>query len=73
MSREEWHGAELGQGYKNDQVVQEEWDDMVVYAKQYLNLVQQDYKVVWWKPFSAVDAKKWSNVWLSLSCCFAFQ
>ena len=27
-----------------------------------LNLVQQDYKVVWWKLFNAVDAKKWSNV-----------
>ena len=35
---------------------------MVEYAKQYLNLVQQDYKVVWWKLFNAVDAKRWSNV-----------
>ena len=42
--------------------VQEEWDDMVEYAKQYLNLVQEDYKVVLWKLFNAVNAKKWSNI-----------
>ena len=28
----------------------------------YINLVQNDYKVVWWKLFSCVDAGKWSNV-----------
>ena len=38
-------------------LVQQEWDDMVEYAKQYLNLVQDDYKVLWWKIFNSVDAK----------------
>ena len=35
---------------------------MVEYGKQYLNLIQDDYKVVWWKCFNCVDAKRWSNV-----------
>ena len=43
-------------------LVQEEWDDMVGYGKQYLNLVREDYKVIWWKLFNAVDAKGWTNV-----------
>ena len=42
--------------------VKEEWDDLLDYSKRYLNLVQKDYKVIWWKLFNAVDAKKWSNV-----------
>lgn len=42
-------------------LVQDEWDDMVEYGKQYFNLVQDDYKVVWWKIFNC-DAKQWSNV-----------
>ena len=43
-------------------LVQGEWDDMVEYGRQYINLVQDDYKVVWWKLFNCVDAGKWSNV-----------
>ena len=43
-------------------LIQQEWDDMVEYAKQYLSLVQDDYKVVWWKIFNSVDAKSWHNV-----------
>ena len=43
-------------------LVKEEWDDMLHYSKRYLNLVQEDYKVIWWKLFNAVDAKMWSNV-----------
>ena len=34
---------------------------VVDYSKQYLNLVQDDYKVVWWKLFNAFDSKNWSN------------
>ena len=30
-------------------VLQEEWDDMVDYVRRYLNLVQEEYQVVWWK------------------------
>ena len=43
-------------------MVQEEWDDMVDYGKRFLNLVQDDYKVIWWKLFNAVDSKNWTNV-----------
>lgn len=43
-------------------LVQEKWDDMVGYGKQYLNLVQEDYNIIWWKLFNAVDAKGWTNV-----------
>ena len=42
--------------------IQEEWDDMVDYGRKYLNLVQEDYKVLWWKLFSAVDPEQWRNV-----------
>ena len=43
-------------------LLQKDWDDMVDYARQYLNPVQEEYQVVWWKLFNEVDAKKWSNV-----------
>ena len=43
-------------------LLQEEWDDIVDYAKRYLNLVQEDYSVIWWKLFNSVDASKWSNI-----------
>ena len=42
--------------------IQEEWDDMVDYGRKYLNLVQEDYKVLWWKLFNAVDSEQWRNV-----------
>ena len=42
-------------------VVEEEWD-MVEYGTKYLNLVQDDYKVIWWKFFNVVDSNKWGNV-----------
>lgn len=42
--------------------LREEWDDMVDYAKRYLNLVQVEYQVLWWKLFNSVDAKKWTNI-----------
>ena len=31
-------------------------------AKRYLNLVQDDYKVIWWKLFNAPDSTKWTNI-----------
>ena len=40
----------------------EEGDDIVEYAKRYLNLVQDDYKVIWWKLFNAPDRTKWTNI-----------
>ena len=38
----------------------EEWNDIVEYAKRYLNLVQDDYKVIRWKLFSTPDSAKWT-------------
>ena len=46
----------------NCAVLDEEWDDIVEYAKRYLNLVQDDYKVIWWKLFNSPDSTKWTNV-----------
>ena len=36
----------------NCALLQQEWEDMVYYAKQYINIVQDPYKVVWWKLFN---------------------
>ena len=41
-------------------LVPEEWDDMLDYAKRYLNLVQDEYKTNWWKLFNATDASNWT-------------
>ena len=46
----------------NIALIQEEWDDMVSYAKQYVNLVQNSYKEVWWKLQNCADTFKWSNI-----------
>lgn len=46
----------------NCALLHEEWDDIVEYAKRYLNLVQDDYKVIWWKLFNAPDSTKWTNI-----------
>ena len=42
-------------------LVLNEWDDMVDYAKRYLNLIE-DYKVTWWKLYNCPDSSNWSNV-----------
>ena len=42
----------------NLSLVQEEWDDMVEYSTSYLNLVQDDYKVIWWKLFNCPEMRK---------------
>ena len=43
-------------------LIQEEWEDIIDYAKRYLNLVQENYTTIWWKLFNAVDASKWQNI-----------
>lgn len=40
----------------------DEWDDMVDYARRYLDIVRLDYKIIWWRIFNATDANKWRNV-----------
>ena len=43
-------------------LLREEWDDMIDYSKRYLNLVQVEYQILWWKLFNSIDAKKWVNI-----------
>ena len=43
-------------------VLEEEWLDMVYYAKNYLNLVQEDSQTIWWKAANCTNSKKWTNV-----------
>ena len=43
-------------------LVCEEWKDMLEYAKQYLNLVQEPAEVIWWKLFNASCSSRWSNI-----------
>ena len=43
-------------------LLKEEWDDMLDYAKRYLDLVTQDANTVWWKLFNSTSAKKWGNI-----------
>ena len=42
--------------------LQEEWNDIVDYDKRYLNIVQEDYTIIWWKLFNSVDSKNWMNI-----------
>ena len=49
--------------------VEDEWDDLVDYSEKYLNLVQEDHKIIWWKLFNALDAKQWSNVLAVIEIC----
>jgi len=46
----------------NTTLMQEEWDDMIDYAKRYLNLVQEDYTRIWWKLFNSTVSAKWTNI-----------
>ena len=46
----------------NCALLQEEWVDMVSYAKSYINLVQDAYPVVWWKLLNCAGAAKWTNI-----------
>ena len=49
--------------------VQDEWDDVILYSKQYFNLVQHDYKTIWWKPLIQSASVMY---WVLLNYCFAF-
>ena len=55
-------------------LIQQEWEDIIDFAKCYLNLVQENYTVIWWKLFNAVDACNWQNILaLRLSCFSVFH
>ena len=44
---------------------------MVHYAKEYINLVQDPYRVVWWKLFNSPDASKWTNILTLVALTFS--
>ena len=54
--------APLENAAVNSSLVQGEWDDMLEYAKSYLNLTGEDYRVIWWKLFNGPDLTRWSNI-----------
>ena len=43
-------------------VIKDEWAEMVDYARQYLNLVQEKCLVIWWKIFNCTSLKNWTNI-----------
>ena len=57
-------------GFERDKVM-EEWDNMVDYARQYLNLIE-NYEVLWWKIFSASVASRWKNVLVLVELLYCF-
>jgi len=42
--------------------INEEWEDMVDYARHYLNIAKEDNQIIWFKLFNCPDSKKWKNV-----------
>ena len=46
-------------------LLQEEWNDIVYHAKQYLNLVIDSYNAIWWKLFNSTNACKWNILTLA--------
>ena len=57
-------------GFERDKLM-EEWDNMVEYARQYLNLIQS-YKVIWWKIFNATVTSRWKNVLVLVELLYCF-
>ena len=51
-------------------VIEEEWLDMVYYAKTYLNLVQEDSQKIWWKLANCTNSTKWVNILASIELMF---
>ena len=43
-------------------LLQGEWDDLVGYGKDYLNLATEENNVIWWKLFNFPSAKEWANI-----------
>lgn len=56
----------------NSALLLSEWEEMVYYAKEYINIVQEPYRVVWWKLFNADDAKNWTNILALIELIFCF-
>lgn len=65
-----WFCVPLEKAGVDRSVIQEEWDDVFDYAKQYLDLVRDSYKVLWWKLFNSFDSKRWSNLLILVELLF---
>ena len=57
-----WFAIPLEKAGVDCSLALDEWNDMVEYAKTYLDLVTQDYKAVWWKLYNGGFAFKWQNI-----------
>ena len=63
----------------NVSLIKEEWDDITNYARRYFNLVQESYRVIWWKLFNYTESGNWTNIIISFSflfilpACFQWQ
>ena len=42
--------------------INEEWEDMVDYARCYLNIAEEDNQIIWFKLFNCPESKKWMNI-----------
>ena len=42
--------------------LQGEWDEIVDYAKRYLNIATEENSSIWWKLFNSPTSKDWSNI-----------
>ena len=43
-------------------VINEDWEDMVEYARPYLNIAEEDHQTIWYKLFNCPDSSKWKNI-----------
>jgi len=50
-------------------IIEEEWLDMVNFAKTYLNLVQDDSQTIWRKLANCANSKKWGNILALVELC----
>ena len=53
-------------------MIKDEWEDMTDYAKRYLDLVQDDYRTIWWKIFNSPSDNNWNNILPLIELIFAF-
>ena len=42
-------------------LLKEEWEDMIEYARRYLNVVEEDYLMIWWK-FSMLQTQRGGQI-----------
>ena len=62
----------LQQAGINTATLESEQDEMVYYAKHYLNISTEENSVIWWKLFNAPVSKEWSNILGLAELLFSF-